>query len=438
MSNVPMTRPEEALAIHHERGGHSCAFVTLGDGAILRLGAGGFSSSSDGGMTWSEPVPRTDADGNSIDAGSASLVRLDGDGVGLATGRYSASENARTIAEMLFRRSPDGGVTWSSPISITPLGVVAHALQDVALRTASGRIILPTYAMYGQGSSHAAGAPHTGALVAGQWVSTDAHFVDPHFGACEVYYSDDDGLTWQPNRDGVLFVQPEWAGPFHATFEPTIAEVSPGRLLMLMRTNVGRLYQAWSDDNGETWSYPQSTVLAASPAPAQVRHIPATGHLVVVWTQQSEDETRQGFVRTRLSSAISRNGGGVWEFYQNVVSIHEAVRVEPGPIQVIRPEGMFTAAGEPALERDPAHIVDLPEGWGRWSYPSVLVHDDRILISHTYTRYERHPERAELVRTGGDDGSNSRLKVLPLTWFYGGREPADNPDLNDIEHAAHP
>ncbi len=365
-------------------------------------------------------------------------MRLDGDGVGLATGHYSASDTARTAAGMLFRRSPDGGVTWSSPITITPPGVVAHALQDVALRTESGRIILPTYAMYGQGSSHAAGAPHTGALVAGQWVSTDAHFVDPHFGACEVYYSDDYGLTWQPNRDGVLFVQPEWAGPFHATFEPTIAEVSPGRLLMLMRTNVGRLYQAWSDDNGETWSYPQPTVLAASPAPAQVRCIPATGHLVVVWTQQSEDETRQGYVRTRLSSAISRNGGGVWEFYQNVESIHENVRVEPGPVRVIRPEGMFTAEGEPALERDPQHIVELPEGWGRWSYPSVLVHDDRILVSHTYTKYERHPERAELVRTGGDDDSNSRLKVLPLSWFYGGREPVDNPDLNDLDHAAHP
>ena len=33
------------------------------------------------------------------------------------------------------------------------------------------------------------------------------------------------------------------------TTEPTIAEVEPGKILMLMRNETGRLYKSWSFDN---------------------------------------------------------------------------------------------------------------------------------------------------------------------------------------------
>jgi hypothetical protein len=36
------------------------------------------------------------------------------------------------------------------------------------------------------------------------------------------------------------------------------------------------------------------------------------------------------------------------------------------------------------------------------------------------------------------EGKNSRIKVLPLSWFYGGREPYDNPDLARLEESARP
>ncbi len=432
-----MTRPEEFLAIHNQGYGHSSTFVEVEGDRILCVAGGGFTTSDDGGITWSEPFHCTDTNGDPVGDSGASFVKLDGKGIGLAAGRRHFKKGERHQAEMIFWRSPDGGKTWEPPITVSPPGCATYALQDVMLRTSSGRIILPVYIHMGQGWVRQEGAPFVGALIKGQFVSTDAHFVDPHFGACGIYYSDDDGNTWQFNRDGEIFIQIGWSGPFYPVFEPTVAEVRPGRLLMIMRTNLGRLFQAWSEDNGETWTHPQPTALAASPAPAQVRALPSTGHLLMVWTQQSEEEILKGFIRTRLSSAVSRNGGGVWEFYQNVESLHEETRVEPGPIRPICPEQGFMDAGTPALERRAEYVVDLPAGWGRWSYPSVFVHHDRVLISHSYSYYEEHPTKAELVRAG-PDGANSKLKVIPIKWFYGGKEPADNPQLSNIDKPAHP
>ena len=151
------------------------------------------------------------------------------------------------------------------------------------------------------------------------------------------------------------------------------------------------MYQAWSFDNGETWTRPRPTRLAALTAPAQIRRLP-NGHLLIVWNQENEEEVKRGYVRVRLSSAISRNGGSVWEFFQNVESLLEGTRDLPGPIRPVRPADLYTDPGEAALELESKAIID-EETHGRWSYPSVLVLKDRVLIAHTYSMYEDHPNR---------------------------------------------
>lgn len=62
-------------------------------------------------------------------------------------------------------------------------------------------------------------------------------------------------------------------------------------------------------------------------------------------------------------------------------------------------------------------LVPLPEGYGRWSYPSVYVAEDRVLIAHTYSV---HDSRTSENMT---PPSSSKLKVLPISWFYGGDDP---------------
>ena len=85
-----------------------------------------------------------------------------------------------------------------------------------------------------------------------------------------------------------------------------------------------------------------------------------------------------------------------------------------------------------AIECETSHVEPLPVGYGRWSYPSVLVLDDRVLISHTFSQYDQ-------TGTPVDLGFNSKLKVLPTKWFYGGQDPDQpRPILDKLSEAARP
>lgn len=435
---VSMTRPQEVLATHFTKFHHGSTFAELENGRILHVANSVFSTSDDGGLTWSKAVKQNDIKGNPVGGGGASLVKLSGKGIGLAAMRQDAG--AATLEEkqwsnhIVFWRSEDGGVTWHQPVRATPVGLTTHCLQDVALRTTSGRIVLPVYVAFGQrvGPGNAE-IPVVGRLVKNQWVSTAAHFHDARFLAVYVVYSDDDGRTWRRNKDDLLYILHDWNTGYDKVAEPSVAEVAPGRLLMIMRNSLSRLYQAWSTDNGETWTRPVATSLAATETPAQIRRLP-TGHLLIVWNQESEEEVMRGLNRTRVSSAISRNGGGVWEFFQNISSLLPGTRVEPGPIRAVRPVQLHFNPGHPAPLRDAEHLGD-SDTWVRTSYPSVLVLKDRVLVAHTYGRYEEDKIKAQLESASP---FNQVLRVIPLNWFYGGKEPAANPLLKEAIEPAKP
>lgn len=435
---VSMTRPQEAMATHFTKFGHASTFVELEGGRILHAAGTSFTTSEDGGLTWSKATKFNDIKGNPVGGGGACLVRLAGRGVGLAAMKQDASaptlEERQWSSHVVFWRSEDGGKTWQEPVRATPAGLQTHCLQDVALRTASGRIVLPVYAAFGQrlGPDNRE-IPAVGRLVKNQWVSTNAHFHDPRFMGVYVVFSDDDGRTWKRNTDGLLYILHDWSTNYDKLNEPSVAEVSPGRLLMIMRSSLNRLYQAWSTDNGKTWTRPVATALAATETPAQIRKLPS-GHLLMVWNQESDEEVRRGQNRTRVSSAISRNGGSVWEFFQNVTSLLPGTRVEPGPLGAVRPEQLNFSPGHAAPVRNGQDLGD-SDSWIRTSYPSVLVMKDRVLVAHTYSRFEEDPAKAQLVSA---ESYNQVVRVLPLKWFYGGKEPAGNPQLKDPTTPAQP
>ncbi len=59
-----------------------------------------------------------------------------------------------------------------------------------------------------------------------------------------------------------------------------------------------------------------------------------------------------------------------------------------------------------------------------WSYPAVHVAEDRVLIQYNHFPLDMAGQRAR----------GHRLKVLPLSWFYGGGDPtSENPTLSRIE-----
>ena len=456
MSNVPMTLPELMIAEHETECGHSSTFVELDDDRILHVAGFWKNQSEDGGLTWSKLVPdkMVDINGKEVGGAECSLVRLsEKNAIGLSA-RVQDDPTDTTWPlppkgfQFKFWRSNDNGQTWQPPIRMSAPGTSTAGYQDTFLRTQSGRIILPVFHCLGQARNRKdstlpfweTGHQHpsiAGKLVNGKFLPTTGHFFDTRFTCVYFLYSDDDGCTWQRNQDGELIPLLDWNTAFSYCNETSVTEVAPGRLLAMMRNGLGRLLQAWSNDNGQTWTRPQPTCLAACTTPAQIRTLP-NGHLLCVWNQTGETEFKQGYNRTRVSSAISRNGGSVWEFFQNVQAMSETVRLEPGPIQGVRPAELYSEPGQPALQREAEHVVSRDKHV-RWGYPSVLVMKDRVLIAHTYTTFEEHPTRADLVQTSKGEGApNQKLKVLPLNWFYGGKEPCENSVLAEAYEPAKP
>jgi hypothetical protein len=374
--------------------------------------------SRDGGVTWSEPKPLVGKDGKTLRVGAGSLVRFKDGALGLA-GLVSTSKEFRgsDINHMAFWRSEDGGQSWQAMGRISePSRHVTSvlALHDSLLQTSSGRLILPVAA----GVRHARDLFHQDKVTLGlrdnQLISIGAHdWPQDGFSWCYAYYSDDEGRTWKSSRGGDIYVRDDSHRMWESATEPTIAEVEPGKILMLVRTNLGRLYKSWSFDNGESWTAPTPTPLAASNAPAQLRTIPGTGDLVVVWNQASEEEIRKGLKRARLSSAVSRTNGAIWEFFQNVESVLEGTRVEAGPIFYTVPEGDVYGPTAPATVRDPRFTGELPPTLPRVSYPSVFFYKDRVLIGHTNQHFSE--KEGKIVSPG-------RIRVLPISWLYGGKQ----------------
>ena len=84
-------------------------------------------------------------------------------------------------------------------------------------------------------------------------------------------------------------------------------------------------------------------------------------------------------------------------------------------------------AGDPRAELDDENVT-VAHTLGTWTYPSATVFDDRVFLAYRYTRYREHPEYAQLVGSSenqGAYGSILKLKVFPLSWFYGSKKPAD-------------
>ena len=89
--------------------------------------------------------------------------------------------------------------------------------------------------------------------------------------------SSDNGQRWQQSTS----VDIGQRGDHSGAVEPTIAELRDGRLWMVIRTNLGRFYQAFSEDCGMTWSAPMPTELQSPSAPGYLLRL-RSGNLGVM------------------------------------------------------------------------------------------------------------------------------------------------------------
>lgn len=104
---------------------------------------------------------------------------------------------------------------------------------------------------------------------------------NPGHHAVVTYTTKDDGKSWI--RSNVIDLG--GVGNHAGVTEATIEQLKDGRLWMLMRTNWGKFWQAFSDDEGLTWSHYDPSHIDASSAPGMLKRL-QSGRLVLVWNRR--------------------------------------------------------------------------------------------------------------------------------------------------------
>ena len=239
--------------------------------------------SADMGLTWTadEVLIPNDA----MNLMSVSLLRLRSGEILLAYGRRRSNGDLRFYA----RFSKDEGKTWGGDATITPDKAYQVINNARIIQLKSGRLVAPV------------------ALCRGETWQKDYFFFDM------TYTSDDDGRTWKTS--GQKLTVP---GCSYGADEPGVVELNDGRVLMLIRTNLGKIWRSFSRDGGVSWLKPEPTELDSPSSPATITRIPTTGDLLLVWNNAKPSQDNAGVPRSPLTTAISTDDGKTWSHLRNL------------------------------------------------------------------------------------------------------------------------
>lgn len=238
--------------------------------------------SSDGGRTWTTPRV-LQANTGGMNVMSVTLRRLADSSIAM----FYLQKNSHSDLTPYLRLSTDEAATFGEPIKVSSTSGYHVVNNDRVTALSTGRLLLP-----------AASTPD---------VATDNHFQS------HCFLSDDGGQTW---RDGKGKVDADKRG----AMEPEVVELKDGRIMMLVRTQLGYPGKAYSEDGGDTWSTMTTLGVQGPEAPATLRRIPSTGDLLLVWNNTYTAGADHGGERTPLTAAISRDEGETWSVVDNLES----------------------------------------------------------------------------------------------------------------------
>ena len=277
-------------------------FINLADGTLMASDIDGMRTSNDDGKTWSKAHPVGEGVGTSPSLLShipvlqgvrcPASVYFQKTRSGVLVGVYLDTSTYLPLSPAIWDeeideptapcrldvgaiRSLDGGKTWTDQqIVLDGMNSPFFAL----IQTRSGRLV--------------AALPH---LVSdpGRWV------------ACSVT-SDDDGKTWKRSH----WIDLGGRGHHSGAMEPTVAELSDGRLLMLIRTHWGRFWEAFSEDEGLSWRTVRPSQIKCNSSPGHLLKL-RSGRLVFV-TNDAEGGAYFMEGRKRLFIRFSDDDAKTW------------------------------------------------------------------------------------------------------------------------------
>jgi sialidase-1 len=290
-------------------------------------------TSVDRGQTWNEPRVLQENTGKQ-NVMSVTLRRLMPGRFDGPLGMFYLIKNSPSDLQVWLRVSENEGRTFAEPIRVTDEGGYHVMNNDRVTVLSSGRLSCPV------------------AWTDDVFKTGAGHFVS----FC--YLSDDQGKTWRRSAEQV-------DQPRRGAMEPEVVELEGGKLLMIIRTQLGRIATSLSNDGGDHWSSPGELSVPSPESPATIRRIPSTGDLLLIWNNTSAVAGGLSGKRTPLTAAISSDGGQTWTHQRNIEE---------------RPD----------------------EGY---AYTSVTFHRDRALLTYYVAN----------LKTGQ---ISSRFSSLPVNWLY--------------------
>lgn len=244
--------------------------------------------SSDGGLTWQDHLVLAQTLPKDMNVYSPNLIRSKDGGILLIFMRQHTT-NPRTTT-MVAYKSLDEGNTFRL-YSEFARNKEYSLCNAVVKRLSSGRILLPQ-------SPNAQGT---------------------------VLFSDDEGLTWQESKNRVSL-------PMRGAMEPHVEQTRDGRVLMVLRNQLGSLFVSESLDEGVTWSKPQTTGLRTPESCPELTRIPGTDGLLMIWNNSSYDPSFISHYgkRSPLTAALSKDNGATWVHVKDIEADPNRAFSNPG------------------------------------------------------------------------------------------------------------
>lgn len=291
-------------------------FVRLGNGDILTVEGNKSCISKDEGKTWTEYPIFADADRFDIRIERALIRTKDGVIIlAFANDKEKANWNWQNdIADSpdatiptYAVRSLDEGKTWQDPQKLHDEWTGAN--RDI-IETKDGNVVLSTMMMRHNPGHH----------------------------TVLTYTSKTNGLSWV--RSNVIDLG--GVGHHSGVTEATIEQLRDGRIWMLMRTNWGVFWEAFSDNEGLTWKNFRPTKIDASSAPGMLQRL-KSGRLFLVWNRAKPEgkseykmsggdgissEVAHSNNREELSVMFSDDDGKTWTKPVVIAGITEKSKIK--------------------------------------------------------------------------------------------------------------
>ena len=120
-----------------------------------------------------------------------------------------------------------------------------------------------------------------------------------------IFFSDDDGRTWTRGKGMVDC-------PKRGAMEPGVVELKDGRVLQVIRTQMGQVWFSFSTDSGDTWSVAVPSGITSPESPSTIARLPGGGELLLIHNPNIERGVSAIKSRTPLVPRISQDEGLTW------------------------------------------------------------------------------------------------------------------------------